>query len=35
MYLQEFREYVENTRKASTQEAISKLLSATNEKENN
>ena len=35
MNLQEFREYVENTRKASTQEAISKLLSATNEKENN
>jgi len=35
MNLDEFREYVENTRKASTQEAISKLVSATNEKENN
>lgn len=35
MNLDEFREYVENTRKASTQEAISKLVSATNEMENN
>ena len=35
MNLQEFREYVENTRKASTQEAISKIVSATIEKENN
>lgn len=35
MNLDEFREYVENTRKASTNEAISKLITATIEKENN
>ena len=35
MNLDEFREYVENTRKASTDEAISKLITASNVKENN
>jgi hypothetical protein len=35
MNLDEFRAHVEAQRKASTNEAISKLLSATNEKENN
>ena len=35
MNLDEFRAYVEAQRKASAQEAISKIVSATTEKENN
>jgi hypothetical protein len=35
MNLDEFRAYVEAQRKASTSEAIAKLVSATTEKENN
>ena len=35
MNLDEFRAYVEAQRKASKDEALTKLISATNEKENN